>query len=141
MRVLVSVRLALGTLLLLGLCFAGAGVAQGVGVEMLARPDLPLGVAAVVVVGGSGLLAGGLATAILAHRRAWEAGLTMAIGIMLASIFLSASDPRPPSGTARLLVLAAAASMGLVAMVTAMPTAWLLRFLGRFDHLLPWRAR
>ena len=135
-----SARLALGTLLLLGLSFAGAGIAHGVGVEMLGRPDLARGIAAAVVVSGAGLIAGGITTTILAHRRPWQAGLTIALGIMFAAAILLASDLTASMRT-QALVMATAAAIGLVAFLSATPTAWFLRFLGRFDHLLPWRAR
>lgn len=120
---------------------AAAGLAHAAAMavpEMPSRPAVPRLMAAGILVLCSGLFIGLIATATLPHRRSLAVGTLVAVWTLLATAYLEASIASNPRDAG--LAIATGAAIGVVAALATGPWALLFRFVGRFDHLLPWRA-
>lgn len=131
-------RLLVATAMLVGMSFANAALARAIA-RSLAFPVPGERLAAAIVIATAGVITGGMTAALLAHRRSWVAGATIAVGTLGAAAYLAAAVPADlPTRTDSLLN---AAVLAAAAFLATPPAAAVLRFIGRFEHLLPWSPR
>ena len=135
---LVIGRLLVATATLVGMSVANAALARAIA-RSLAFPVPGERLAAAIVIVTAGVLTGGMTAALLAHRRSWVAGATILLGTLAAATYLAAAVPADiPSRSDSLLY---AGGLATAAFLAALPAAVVLRFIGRFEHLLPWSPR